>query len=283
MTLRRLLASLLLLGLVLSTTVTARALDKLDRLRLAEEELLYLPNGRHIKLMSLGHQALFADLFYIWAIQYYSNYERKDRYRYVEHVFGDVIGELDPYYVDPIWLGALILSVEANDLEAGLRLLDRGLTRNPTQWIFPYLAGWELYHRREFERAAVYFGRAASIPGAPPVTRRMRAGMFSKAGLLEDALRQWQEVIDDSASDETSRRVAGLQLRELALKRDLATLRDAVERFRNENARLPRSLEELHRRAYIQQVPLDPNQNPYRLDPRTGEVRSTAGRMLGGE
>ena len=55
-------------------------------------------------------------MIYIWAIQYYSNYEREDRYRYVEHVFGEVIAELDPHYIDPYWMGALIITIEAQDL-----------------------------------------------------------------------------------------------------------------------------------------------------------------------
>ena len=116
---------LLLLVLAVSGAVSARArLVAIDVSGQGSKDLLYMPNGKYLKAISLGHAPLVADFVYLWAIQYYSDYDRGDRYRYVEHVFGDVIGELDPGYTDPYWLGALILTTEAQDLEAGLRLLE---------------------------------------------------------------------------------------------------------------------------------------------------------------
>ena len=108
-----------------------------------DNDLLYLPNGRYLKIASLGHSALVADLVYLWSIQHYSDYEREDRFRYVEHVFGNVIAELDPGFTDAYSLGAMILSVEARDLPGALRLLELGMERNPGDWILPYIAGWE--------------------------------------------------------------------------------------------------------------------------------------------
>ena len=112
--------------------------------------LLYLPNGRHLRTMSLGHAPLAADLLYLWAIQYYSDYQRADRFRFVEHVFGTVIADLDPRYVDPYWLGAMILTAEAGDLEGGLRVLDKGFERNPDAWVLAYLAGFECYRAGQY-------------------------------------------------------------------------------------------------------------------------------------
>ena len=63
------------------------------------KSLLLLPNGKHLKIVSLGQAPLLAELMYIWAIQYYSEYEREDRFRYVQHIFGDVIAVLDPQMV----------------------------------------------------------------------------------------------------------------------------------------------------------------------------------------
>ena len=76
-----------------------------------EQQLLYLPSGQYLRVASLGHPSVVADFVYLWAIQYYSNYEREDRFRYVEHIFGSVIPELDPRYMDTYSLGTLILTV----------------------------------------------------------------------------------------------------------------------------------------------------------------------------
>jgi tetratricopeptide (TPR) repeat protein len=200
----------------------------------------------------------------------------------VEHVFGEVIAELDPHYVDAYWLGALIMTVEAKDLAAGLRLLDKGIAANPDKWILPYLAAWESYRAGDYQRAADYFRRAAEVPDAPPAVMRMRAGMISKAGDLKTALSLWRQVLEDPRSDEASVEIARRQVRDLQLRSDLRDLQSAVNRFRIENGRLPESLESLLRRGYIRVLPRDPDDREYLYDPRTGAVSSKAGRVLGG-
>jgi len=250
--------------------------------RPTSHDLLYLPNGKYLKVASLGQAPLVADLIYLWAIQHYSDLEAQDRFRYVEHVFGNVIAELDPHYIDPYWIGALILTVEVEDLEAGLRLLDLGFARNPDRWILPYLAGWECYHAGRTERSAAYFERASQVSGAPAVVRRMRAGLLSRRSAPREALRLWVEVRDDPRSDVESVAVAKRQIRALKRRADLGELQAAVDRFRDENGRNPRGLEELRLKSYIQRVPSDPNGRPYDYDPRTGRVATPSGRVLGG-
>lgn len=266
----------------LATWVAGAKLERLDG-RATVDALLYLPNGKHLKVMSLGHESLLADAVYLWAIQYYSNYERAERYRYVDHVFREVITELDPQYVDAYWLGAMILILEAREVEAGLLLLDKGIENNPGEWILPYLAAWESHNAGLPERAERYFEQAARVPGAPTVVRRMRAGMRGKAGDVSGAMQLWLEIIDDPKSDTRSVAIARRQVRELAGKRDIALLNEAIERFRIENGRSPVNLEELRSRAYIDAVPRDPSGQPYRYDPADGRVAPPGGRVLGPE
>jgi tetratricopeptide (TPR) repeat protein len=256
---------------------------RLEQFRADEsgDELLYLPNGKYLRVMSLGHRTLMADAVYLWAIQFYSNYEREGRYRYVEHVFSNVITELDPHYIDAYWLGALILIIEAGDLDAGLDLLEKGMDANPKAWILPYLAAWECYRTERFDRAAAYFERAMEIPEAPAVLRRLRAGMFSKKGDLRVATRLWQEILEDEDADEASRAIARRQMRDLKISFDVRRLDAAVQRFRKDNGRFPTGLAELERRTYIDDLPTDPEGRAYRYDAETGRIWSPAGRVLG--
>ncbi len=69
---RRWLAAMLVPAALLGTAVSARALERLAPAENRAEQLLYLPNGKHLRLVSLGHAPLLADLIYLWAIQYYS-------------------------------------------------------------------------------------------------------------------------------------------------------------------------------------------------------------------
>jgi len=273
----------LTLALAAAVGLAGVRLERLDAGRATQDSLMYLPNGRYLKFASLGFDSLMADVMYLWAIQYYADYERGDRKRYVEHVFGSVIAELDPHYIDPYWMGALILIVEERDLEAGLRLLDLGFSRNPREWVLPYLAGWECYNAGQIARSAGYFARAAEVPDAPAQVLRMRAGVVGRAGDVEQAIRLWQEVLDDPRSDAASAAIAKRQIRKLRAQHDLNRLRDAVDRFRADNGRWPNSLAELARRSYVD-VSNDPSTlDRFGYDPQTGRVESIAGRVLGGQ
>jgi tetratricopeptide (TPR) repeat protein len=274
-------AALVAAGLLTAAGFEGRRLDALESPAATDAELLYLPNGRHLRVLSLGHAPLVADAIYVWAIQHYSAYGREDRGKYVEHVFGDVITELDPRFVDPYWLGSLILIVENRDLEAGLRLLDKGFASNPGSWIFPYLAGWECARAQDYARAVVYFERAAAVPAAPANVRRIIAGMYARSGNLDDALASWQAVLADPASDATSRAIAERQVKGLVARRDVQMLQGAVARFREATGRYPETLAELRRTGLLPTIPMDPENRPYAYDPRSGTVGSGAERVLG--
>ncbi len=245
------------------------------------QELLYLPNGKYLKLVSLGHAPMVADFVYLWAIQYYSDYDLTDRYRYVEHVFGNVVGELDPAYTDPYWLGAVILTTEAKDLDAGLRLLDKGFERNPSAWILPFLAGWECDRAQQFDRAASYFDRAAKAPGAPPDLYRLKAGMTALTGNLHEAIARWKDVLEDPRNDDEARAIARRQIRTLTVKADVQDLDAAIAAFKDKNGRTPHTLDELVRAGLLRSLPLDPDGKAYLYDATSGAVSSTASRVLG--
>ncbi len=271
-----------LLALAVLGVGFARArLADIDAATSGSKDLLYMPNGKYLKAISLGHAPLLADFVYLWAIQYYSDYNQADRYRYVEHVFGDVIAELDPEYIDPYWLGALILTTEGKDEEAGLRLLDRGFEENPSEWILPFLAGWECERFGQFDRAAAYFDRAAKVPGAPPDLFRLKAGMTARSGDLREAIVRWQDVLHDSRNNDEARAIAARQIRTLSVRADVQDLDAAIAIYRGKNGRPPRSLDELVRAGILSALPSDPDGNAYAYDPLAGTVSSVASRVLG--
>lgn len=246
-----------------------------------DRELLYLPNGKYLRLASLGHPSLAADLVYLWAIQHYSGYERGDRYRYVEHVFRNVIPDLDPRYLDAYAIGSLVLSVETRDVDAALRVLDRGIAENPGEWLLPWMAGWECHHAGLRDRAIAYFDRAVNVPGAPSQILRHRAGMVDRAGDLVGAYNLWRELYDDPESDPATRAIAERRMIDLHVRIDLEALSGAVRAFRSGAGRNPRAIHELVHVGLLPEVPRDPNGATYVYDPATGAVSSAAGRVLG--
>ena len=122
---------------------------------------------------------------------------------------------------------------------------------------------------------------AYDVPGSPPTVARLRAGFTKLAGNPREALRLWQEILEDPRSDPESVAIAERKVKALRVRFDLEQLQAALVRFRNDNGRWPAALEELVSRGYIDFVPEDPQGRPYAYDPVAGTVSSAAGRILG--
>jgi tetratricopeptide (TPR) repeat protein len=243
--------------------------------------LLYLPSGRYLRTVALGFDGLFADVLYLWSIQYYSNYAIADRYDYLEHIYKDVITELDPRYLDPYLVGALIMTAEARQPEMALRLLDKGIARNPDSWILSFEAGFLCYNDlKDYGRAGQYFEKAMAVPGAPPLIRRFDAEMSRRAGDLRVSLREWTEIRDGS-QDVYVRTVSWNHIHDLSVQIDLQDLQAAKAAFQAKAGRAPYSLAEIQARGLLQRPPLDPEGRPYLYDARTGTVSYGGITLLG--
>ncbi|MBI4169484.1 MAG: tetratricopeptide repeat protein [Acidobacteria bacterium] len=273
-------AALLAVGFLLLAVLVQGWIEARAAGRPAGSPLLYLPSGRYLRAVSLGFEELLADLIYLWSIQYYGNYAIKDRYLYLERIYSQVITELDPRYLDPYLIGALIMTAEARDPEMALRLLDKGIARNPDEWILPFEAGFVCYNDlSDYPRAAAYFDRALRVPGVHPLVRRLRAEMRNRAGDKRTSLREWAEI-HATATDDYVRNVAWNHVHDLKVEVDLADLRSAVGRFRDKAGRAPRRLEELASAALLAPLPRDPEDRPYLYDPATGNVSYRGGLIL---
>lgn len=264
----------LLLAVVLQGRIEARAAG-----RDAPSPLMYLPSGTYLDVVSLGFDEILADAIYLWSIQYYGDYDIKDRYDYLDHIYGRVITDLDPRYLDPYLTGALIMDAEAGRPEAALRLLDKGIAANPGKWILSFEAGFICYHElRDYPRAAGYFEKALQAPDVHPLVRRLYAEMYARAGDKRTSLREWAEI-HDTARDEYVRTVAWSHVHDLKVEVDLEDLEQAIGTFRARQGAAPLRLEQLVHAGLLAALPLDPERRPYRYEPAAGRV-SYAGSLV---
>ena len=242
----------------------------------AGAQVLYLPSGEYLTVVSLGYPGLLADLIYLWSIQYYGNYDKADRFGYIEHVYNGVIAELDPHYVDPYLVGALIMETEAGEHEMALRLLEKGLRANPQEWILAFEAGFICFDGLgDYARAARYFETAMAIPTAPPVIRRIHAEMFNRMGDKRRSLEHWSRIYEAADSDYV-RDISWRHVHDLAIEVDVETLSSAVASYRAAHGRLPAALDDLVRAGLVGRIPADPDGRPYAYDPATGAVKSVS-------
>jgi tetratricopeptide (TPR) repeat protein len=247
--------------------------DKIPRSKLPGASIIYLPSGKYLKYATFGYSSLVADLVYIWAIQYYGNYTIAERYDHLDHIFS-IIAELDPAYLDPYEVGAIIAVYEARDAYLAFKVLDRGLEKNPNQWIFPYQAGhYAATNLKDYDLARQYYKKTMAIEGAPDIAHRLYADAAFKGTDFQEAWENWKEVYD-TADDERIKKIASNHLYQVRTAMDIAKLKDAIEKYRQINGRFPDNLDQLVSTGILNSVPKDLDEKDYIYYQDTGEVDS---------
>jgi tetratricopeptide (TPR) repeat protein len=246
-------------------------LDAVPRAKVPGASVIYVPSGRALQLASFGYQSILADIVYLWAIQYYSDTAVPDRYRNLDHIFG-IISELDPRYEDPYLTGALIAVYEARDFDLAFKILDRGMQKNPEEWLFPFEAGhYAQLFKKDFDLARKYYERAMRLPGAPAITRRLYANAAFRSQDLSTAWSTWLDVYQ-TAADERIKKIASNHLYQVKSVLDINRIKDAVRKYRERFGRLPMNAGQLVRSGFLTSLPRDLDGQEYLYDPRTGEV-----------
>lgn len=246
--------------------------DQVNRGRVPGSAIIYIPSGKYLKYATFGYSSVLADLIYLWAIQYYSDYSIADRFNYLEHIFS-IIAELDPRYVDPYELGALVAVYEAGNLELGLKILDLGLEKNPDQWIFPFEAAHFAQMRKNYEIARLYYKKAMDIPGAPDIVKRLYAFTAFKTMDLETSWKMWLEIYQ-TTSEERVKKIANNHLYQVKAAMDKQLIERAVAQFKEKFGRYPYDLSQLVRTGLLREIPRDLDGLEYVYDPRRGEVKA---------
>ncbi|MBZ0269231.1 hypothetical protein K8I85_13840 [bacterium] len=221
------------------------------------DELRYLPEGRILRIASLGHSKLLADLVWLQAIQYYGeqrlttrNYEQTAR-------FFNAIYDLDPTFMAATRFGALILSQDAGDPQSALMLLARAAADHPAAWQYPFDEGF-IHHtiRRDYQAAGEAYRRAAALEDAPELAVQLAGASFGRLGDRETARGIWWALQGDE--NPMTRALAERSLKNLDLEEVEEELTGAVHTFRDEHGRIPGNWEELQQAGLLGQMPRDP-------------------------
>jgi len=248
------------------------AVERIPRKKIPGASIIFIPSGKYLKYATLGYSSLVADFVYIWAIQYYTTYTVVDRFQNLEHIFS-IIAELDPRYIDPYEVGALIAVNEAKDLKLAYKILDMGLAKNPDQWIFPFEAGHYAQRAKDYDTARKYYEKTMKIPGAPDIAKRLYAAAGFRVMDLKESWQTWLEVYN-TAKDARTKKIAGKHLYQLKSASDTNLLKEAIRQFREKYQRLPTDLEELARVGLVSRLPRDLDGKDYVYNPKTGEIKA---------
>jgi hypothetical protein len=206
----------------------------------AQGEVIYVPELRQMRLMTLGYSQAAADITWLRTLEYFADHFRSDRrYPWLE-VFLEQIVALDPGFTKVYhWAGANVLygrRFTNENVERSNHFYELALKQNPDDFEAAYRLGLNHYielsskdkdvARTYRERGLAYFEQAANTPGAPDRVRRLIAAVSSKLGKHQLSL---QYLVDMYMQTSDAEQKEVLRLRIIALKKTLGTSEIADE------------------------------------------------------
>ena len=271
-----------LLGLLLlaGTGVywTQKAIDGRAGQFRSTEEVLYLPSGKVIKTLSLGHNGLLADVYWMRAVQYYGGKRLKNEKRFdLLSPLISIATTLDPQLIHAYRFGAIFLSerspVGAEQPEKALALLKQGIEKNPDEWQLYRDLGFVYYwYLQDYRKGAEAFLEGSKNPKSATWMKTFAAELMAKGGSRESAKFLWQQFYD-TADNEQMKRNARENLLRLQALDEMDTLRDYISKIEARLGRPVESIEELVRLGLLKHHPLDPKGFTYIYSPQARSVQ----------
>ncbi len=275
--LRALLIALLLVGIWGASVRIQQNIDPRISGYRESPETLWLGSGKLLRILSLGHDGLLADIYWTRAVQYYGSRlrDKKTDFSLLSPLL-DITVALDPQLLIAYYFGGFFLSSPAprgaGRPDQAVDLLQRGIAANPDAWRLWHHLGFTYYWElQEYENAAAAYLEGSKHPDARSWMKVMAASITARGGNLETSRFLWQEIYN-STEDETIRNNARMQLEGLQARADMEEIESLVEIFRERAGRAPASLAELVSARLMAGVPLDPAGYPYRLTPESEVV-----------
>jgi tetratricopeptide (TPR) repeat protein len=264
-----LVAAMMLAASLAGASLTVRRLDRL-RAGATAEEALYIPSRKILQRMSLGYTGLLADIYWTRAVQYFGGHHhvRSRQYKLLEPLL-DIATTLDPHLTVAYEFGATFLAQKppegAGDPDAAVRLVERGVRENPSEWRLYYNLGFiHYFERKDYAAAADAFERGSRVPGALPWMKVMAADTSQHAGDLQTARFLWSSLYQTTESDDI-RVNAAKHLRALQVDEEVSLLQKMASSFHERTGRWPANWAEMVAAGYLRGVPLDPTRRAYRL------------------
>jgi hypothetical protein len=270
----------LLLFAILAPAIvwTQQAVDaRTGRFR-AQEEVLYLWSGRHVKRLAPGFEGLLADLYWLRTVQYFGGKRvfSQDRDFDLLEPLTEITVTLDPRLEIAYRYGAVFLAepqpIGAGRPHSAVALLERGCRENPDNWrLRKELAYFHFLFLHDTQTAARILLEAAELPGAAYWLRTMAADLVARGGDRATSRRIWEQVFAD-AEDGAIKENARVHLNVLDALDQRDALQAAAAEFDRRAGRRPSSLHELARLVGLPAPLEDPSGVPFDYDASTGTV-----------
>ena len=256
-----------------SSNLIERQLDTDDQ----QPELIYLPPTRFLKAIALGYEQALANILWFRTISYFGRHYQSNRiYPWLASMC-DTVTDLDPHAEHVYRFCGVILPWEADRIDDGVALLEKGVRNMPDSWQLQYMLGFSYYFfHGDLVAASRTLRTATFAPGAPEYVSRL-ASIVNAAQYGPSTAVEFLAQLERDDTTGEMREAIRQRIRELSLSADIDSLEAAVQTFSGRMGRRPIDLEELVVVGILPQLPEEQFGGRYVLDPVSGHVVSTSG------
>jgi tetratricopeptide (TPR) repeat protein len=265
---RRVCWGLLILGFVALFGVQ-RLIDSELGIYAKISEVLYIPTGKTLRLLSLGNEGLLADIYWTRAVQYFGRGQMEGagkRYELLAPLL-QITTDLDPHLIVAYRFGAVFLMenppVGAGQPGAALQLIRRGIVANPDYWRLWQDLGFVYYWKlKDYKTAATIFKAGSERPGAEFWLKALAGTVAARGGDVQTSRFLWSEIYRHADSDAV-RRTAEVHLALLEAMDQMEKLNGVLALYRTKEGHQAASFNELLASGLLRALPKDPSGAPY--------------------
>ena len=194
----------------------------------------------------VGFNAIWADVYWIRAVQYYGTpSSRRTRRRITTSCIRCSTSptSLDPHFNIAYRFGSILLSEGypngPGQPDQAIVLLQKGIREMPDKWQYFHDAGFVEYRwRRDAQAAADWFIKGSKMPGAPNWLELLAASVLAEGGEREASRQVWIQL-NQTADHEWIRQAARRGLMQLDAEAHIEILEGAGAEVLDMNGRFP--------------------------------------------
>lgn len=257
-----------------------RAAQITEAARRASDEELYANADFVRRVVPPAFRGLVADYYWMRALQYVGrktmaregDIQLDDLSEFDLRLLApllDTATTLDPQFTTVYEYGAVVLPVV--DAEAAVRLVSKGIARNPSAWRLYHHLGYIHWRQGRFADASRTYRAGANVASAPAWMRAMAAQMEAEGGSRAVAREMFRRMLEES-DDESIKLNAAKRLLWLQSLDERDLIRRLLADFRARAGRCParwpevaRELRSMNLRVDVNGAPLDPSGAEYIL------------------
>jgi hypothetical protein len=259
---------LLLLALVLTGVAlhgVNRALEQRSHPERSYVDVGPLPDGKTVRVLSLGFDRLIADLFWLRTIYYVGDERSSAAGMPAASRLAQLVTDIDPSFATVYVVMSGAIGFLQRNPDAAIQLLEKGV-ENVDYWKLNFLLGFSYFSdKMDYARAARQFELAVEKGGGPPYLPLLAARLYASAGDPNTALAMIAARLEEEEQPET-REALKNRLRDLWIARDLAAIDRAIDSYRAREGRDPANVADLVAAGALQKEPRDPQGGPYRIE-----------------